>query len=480
MLDFELIVGFEIHTELKTRTKVFCGCSTAFGAPPNTQVCPVCLGLPGSLPVLNRRAMELSLRTAIALECEIPERTIFDRKNYYYPDLPKNYQISQQYAPLGRNGTMEFTLEDGTTKRVRINNIHLEEDAGKLIHPDERGAKHSVVDLNRTGTPLLEIVTEPDLRSTAEAAAFMAAMRSLLRHIDVSDCKMQEGSLRFEANISVRRRGEEALGPKVEIKNLNSVKTVLRCIEHEFARQCQLTARGERVAQETRLWDEVKGATVAMRSKEVAQDYRYFPEPDLVPVVITESWRDEVRAGLPEMPAVKRQRFVDQYALPDYDAGVLTMDRAMADYYEEAVEACGQPKQISNWMMTNVMGALNELGIEIDEFSVPAKGLAKLVALIEEGVINSSAAKKVFATMLEKGGDPREIVEREGLAQVSDSGEIEAAVDAVIAANAAVAEDYRSGKDKAKGRLVGEVMKAMRGKANPAVVNGLIDKKLRG
>jgi aspartyl-tRNA(Asn)/glutamyl-tRNA(Gln) amidotransferase subunit B len=479
-VDCELIIGFEIHTELKTRTKIFCGCSTEFGSPPNTQVCPVCLGLPGSLPVLNRQALEFGIRTAIALECNIPERTALDRKNYYYPDLPKNYQISQQYACLGRGGQIDITLPDGSTKRIRIHNIHLEEDAGKLMHAEAPGANHSVVDLNRAGTPLIEIVTEPDLRSLEEAQAFMQTMRSLLRCIDVSDCKMQEGSLRFEANISVRPRGSEMLGPKVEIKNLNSTKTVLRCIEHEFARQSQMMETGERVLQETRLWDEVREQTVAMRSKEVANDYRYFPEPDLVPIRIPVEWREEVRAALPELPAARRERFIREHGLPDYDAGILTIDRALAEYFEAVVAGCGQPKLASNWIMTSVLSRLNEQGIDIDGFQVPAAALAQLIALIDEGVINSKIAKTVFEEMVTTGGDPRGIVEAKGLIQITDTGEIEELVDTVIAANAEVAEQYRSGKDKAKGRLIGEVMRASKGKANPQLVNQLIEKRLRG
>jgi aspartyl-tRNA(Asn)/glutamyl-tRNA(Gln) amidotransferase subunit B len=478
-LDIEPVIGFEIHTELKTRTKVFCGCSTAFGAPPNTQVCPVCLGLPGVLPVLNRRAVEFTIRTATALNCEIAERTSFDRKNYYYPDLPKNYQISQNYNCLGRNGWFEFAMKDGSTRRVRINNVHLEEDAGKLLHPEEPGANWSIVDLNRTGVPLIEIVTEPDLHSLDEAQAFMAGMRSLLRYIDVSDCKMEEGSLRFEANISVRRRGDETLGPKVEIKNLNSTRVALKCIEYEVARQSEMLGRGERVAQETRLWDEAHGMTQAMRSKEFANDYRYFPEPDLVPILITSEWREEVARALPELPSAKRGRFVAEHGLPDYDAGVLTADRATADYFETAVRSCGKPKQVSNWVMTHVLGLLNERGIDMEEFPIPAQNLARLVALVEEGVINQRTAKNVFDKMIATGKDPRAIVEEEGLVQISDTSAIEALVDEVIAKNTSVAEDYRSGKDKAKGRLVGEVMKASKGKANPAVVNELIDKRLR-
>jgi aspartyl-tRNA(Asn)/glutamyl-tRNA(Gln) amidotransferase subunit B len=479
-LECELVVGFEIHTELKTATKVFCGCPVEFGAPPNTHVCPVCLGLPGALPVLNRRAVEFTVRTALALSCEVAERTTFDRKNYYYPDLPKNYQISQQHAALGRNGHVEIPLKGGGTRHVRINNIHLEEDAGKLIHPEGTAADHSVVDLNRAGTPLIEIVTEPDLRGVDEAQALMETMRSLLRYIDVSDCKMQEGSLRFEANISVRPMGSERLGSKVEIKNLNSIRTVLKCIEHEFARQRQLLQRGESVAQETRLWDEARGATVAMRSKEFANDYRYFPEPDLVPVVISPVWREEILSSLPELPAAKRARFVADHGLPEYDAGVLTGDRALADYFEEVVVGCGRPKQASNWIMTEVLGTLNEQGIDVEDFTVPAEALAKLIGLIEEGVISNKIAKSVFQKTIETGKDPRAIVEEEGLIQISDTGEIEALVDQAIAANPTVAEDYRGGKDKAKGRLVGEVMRASKGKANPALVNQLIDQRLRG
>lgn len=479
-MDTELILGFEIHTELKTASKIFCGCPTVFGAPPNTQVCPVCLGLPGVLPVLNERAVEFALRTALALGCDIPGRATFDRKNYHYPDLPKNYQISQNYHPFGTGGAVEITLRDGTAKRIRINNIHLEEDAGKLLHSEIPGADWSVVDLNRAGVPLIEIVTEPDFRTPEEAQVFMQTMRSILRYIDVSDCKMQEGSLRFEANISVRRRGDTALGPKVEIKNLNSTKTVLRCIEHEFERQTEMLERGERVAQETRLWDEVRGCTVAMRSKEFANDYRYFPDPDLVPVLITAEMRERVAASLPELPAPRRRRFAEEFGLPEYDAAILTVDRAVADYFEEAVRTCGKAKPVSNIIMTDVLAHLNDHGLDMEDFPVPARSLAALIGLMEEGVISTKIAKTVLRRMIETGKEPRQIVEEEGLVQISDTPALEAIVDQVIAANAAAAEEYRAGKDKAKGRLVGEIMKASRGKANPALVNELIDRRLRG
>jgi aspartyl-tRNA(Asn)/glutamyl-tRNA(Gln) amidotransferase subunit B len=480
-VEFEPVIGFEVHTELATESKVFCGCATPFGAPPNTQVCPVCLGMPGVLPVLNRKAFEFALKTALALHCTIPERCHFDRKNYYYPDLPKNYQISQNYRNLGTDGWLEFPV-NSETRRVGIHNIHLEEDAGKNVHSEDPRQDYSLVDLNRAGTPLLEIVTQPDLRSKEEADAFMRAMRNLLLYLEVSDCKMQEGRLRFELNISVRKRGETKLGTKVEIKNLNSISTVLKCIDYEYARQVELILEGGTVDQETRLWDEAAAATRTMRSKETAKDYRYFPEPDLVEVHVTEEWKSEVAATLPELPAARRKRFAEQYELPDYDATILTAQRALADYFEDTVRLGAPPKQASNWIMTEMLRILAEQGEDADPraFTVTPKHLAALIRLIEDNTISGKIAKQIYPDMLESGKMPDAIVKEKGLVQISDAGALESIVDEVIAENPSVVEDFRGGKQKAIGFLIGQAMKKSKGKANPQGVQDLLRKKILG
>ena len=477
----EPVIGFEVHVELCTATKIWCGCSTAFGSEPNTQVCPVCLGMPGSLPVLNRQAIEFALRTAIALNCHIPERTSFDRKNYYYPDLPKNYQISQQYAELGTGGHIDIDV-NGAIKRVRINNVHLEEDAGKLLHPENSigGDDYSLVDLNRAGTPLLEIVSEPDLTSQEDALAYMNTLKNLLEYLEVSDCKMQEGRLRFEVNISVRPAGSQTLGTKVEIKNLNSMRTALKCIEHETRRHNEVLAAGGRILQETRLWDDVTSSTRTMRSKEVANDYRYFPDPDLVEIQVTHEWRNDISTHLPELQDAKRKRFSETYGLPDYDARILTSSKPVATYYERAVAAHNNPKSISNWMMTEVLRELKERGAdaEPDDLQLTAEDLASLVRMIDEGKVTGKIAKDVFAKTMTGEGRPQEIVVREGLAAVSDTGEIERLVDEVIAENQDAVEKIKAGQTKAIQALVGQVMKKSRGRANPTMVNELLAKKL--
>lgn len=477
MTNLEAVIGFEVHVELCTESKVFCGCPTHFGAPPNTQVCPICLGMPGVLPVLNRKAVEYSIRTALALNCDITEHTNFDRKNYYYPDLPKNYQISQNYAPLGTNGYLDIQVGE-ETHRIRINNVHLEEDAGKLIHPDIPGADYSLVDLNRTGTPLLEIVSEPDLKGVEDAMAYMTTLKNLLEYTEVSDCKMQEGRLRFEVNISVREKGTEKLGTKVEIKNLNSMRTAIKCIEHEFARQSEMVRNGETVLPETRLWDEPAGCTRAMRNKEVANDYRYFPDPDLVEVHITNEWREEIREHLPELQDAKRKRFIEEYGLPEYDAKVLTASKPVATWYERAVTAHKNPKSISNWMMTEFLRELKDRDAEPDDVDLKPEGLASIVKMIDEKKINGKTGKDVFAKAMAGEGDPEEIVKREGLLQVSDSGEIEGFVDEVIAENPDMVEKVKGGQTKTIQAMVGQVMKKSRGKANPQMVNELLAEKL--
>ena len=478
-MTFETVVGFEIHVELGTASKIFCGCSTAFGQPPNTQTCPVCLGLPGTLPVLNAKAVDLAMRACIALNCQIEPHCQFERKNYYYPDLPKNYQISQLRKNLGFGGWIDIPVEGGA-KRVRINNIHLEEDAGKNIHPEFPGADYSLVDLNRAGTTLLEIVTEPDLRTEDEALSFMNTLKSLLEYIEVSDCNMHEGRLRFEANISVRPRGTEKLGTKVEIKNLNSMKVVLKCIESETERQIEAIEHGERIIQETRLWDEAEGVTRAMRSKEEANDYRYFPEPDLVEIAIDDAWIARVKAELPELPAARRQRFIDEYGLPEYDAAVLTGQKELADYFEKALAVGKNAKGVGNWIQTETLRWLGaDPDRELGDYPVAAEHLGGLVRLIDQGTISGAIAKKVYAAMMDGEGAPEAIVKARGLVQVSDSGTIEAIVDDVLAKNPDMVASYKAGKERALGALVGQVMKASQGKANPKLANELVLNKLK-
>lgn len=480
-MNFEPVIGMEIHVELMTASKVFCGCPTKFGAPPNSQVCPVCLGMPGVLPVLNKKALELALRVALALNCQINEHTQFDRKNYYYPDLPKNYQISQNYKNLGVNGWIIIDVK-GEKKRIGIINVHLEEDAGKLLHPEEGTANYSLVDLNRAGVPLLEIVTAPDMHSVDEAYTFMHTLRNFLQYLQVSDCKMQEGSLRFEVNISLRPAGAEKLGTKVEIKNLNSIKTAIKCIEYEIKRQSKILSEGGTIEQETRLWDELTGTTMAMRSKEFAHDYRYFPEPDLVEVYISQEWQEEIKRNLPELADAKRERFMRKYGLPEYDARILTQSRVLADYYEACVKAHNNPKAASNWIMTEVLRELKEREEEFEDSSLaewlPPENLARLIKLIDEGTISGKIAKTVFAEMLETHKDPDTIVKEKGLIQITDQAEIEKIVDKVLAENPDPVQQVLQGRDRALGFLVGQVMKLTHGKANPQLVNELLKKKI--
>jgi len=472
------VIGLEVHAELATRSKMFCGCSTQFGALPNSQVCPVCLGLPGVLPVVNQQAVEFALRVALALHCAISSPFIFERKNYYYPDLPKNYQISQKRGPVGHDGVLEF-LVDGATKRVGITDVHLEEDAGKLLHPEgEAGA--SLVDYNRAGMPLLEIVGGPNLRSLEEVSAYMNAVRNLLLYLEVSDCRMEEGKLRFEANISLRPVGSEEFGARVEMKNLNSFRSVLRCLEYEMKRQEALLRQGEPVARETRLWDEERGVTGTMRSKEEAQDYRYFPEPDLPPVMIDAAWLERIRASLPELPDARRRRFVEKLGLPDYDAGVLTGDKALADLLEATVALGRHPKEVSNWLMGEFLRLANATGIEISDAKVTPQMLSDLIGLVEEGAINRNAAKSVFEEMFNTGKPARQIVAARGLTQISDEAEIAAIVDAVIAEFPQVVGDFKGGKEKSFGFLVGQVMRRSQGRANPQLVNRLLRERMSG
>ncbi|MFQ5957133.1 MAG: Asp-tRNA(Asn)/Glu-tRNA(Gln) amidotransferase subunit GatB [Candidatus Brocadiales bacterium] len=477
-MKYEVVIGLETHAELATASKLWCGCSTVFGAPPNTQVCPVCLGMPGVLPVLNKKALEYSLRAALALNCRINLFSMFDRKNYYYPDLPKNYQISQNYLNLGIDGHIDIR-SNGGRKKISIHNVHLEEEAGKLIHPEDPSADYSLVDFNRAGVPLLEIVTNPDMRSLEEVEQFMLALRNILLYNEVSDCKMQEGSLRFEASISLRPTGQEKLGSRVEMKNLNSMKAVLKALEYEMGRQTDILDSENEVEMETRLWDEVWGKTERMRTKEEAHDYRYFPEPDLVPMAIEERWLDELRSSLPELPLSRRNRFVEEYSLSDYDAGVLTEDKAVADYFERCVSLYASPKSLCNWITNDVLRELKERRVEIKDFKVGPEMLVGLVKMIEEGAISMPSGRGAFAEMANTGKDAAVIVKEKGLLQISDKEELEQLVLKVLDKNPAAVSDYQKGKKAALGFLVGQIIRESKGKANPKVVNELLRQKIK-
>jgi aspartyl-tRNA(Asn)/glutamyl-tRNA(Gln) amidotransferase subunit B len=474
-MQFEPVIGLEIHAQLKTATKIFCGCSTAFGAAPNTQTCPVCLGMPGVLPVLNKKVVAYTLKMALATGCTIPEQSRFARKNYFYPDLPKGYQISQYELPIAIDGHVDIDLASGT-KRIGLTRIHMEEDAGKLVHDDTRPI--SFVDLNRTGTPLMEIVSEPDLRSSEEAGAYLRVLRNIIRWIGVGDGNMEEGSFRCDANVSIRPMGSDTLGTRTEIKNVNSFKNVEKAIDYEIARQTDILLEGGDVVQETRLWDPVKGVTHSMRSKEEAHDYRYFPDPDLLPLVIDREWVDAVRQSLPELPAERKARFVTDHDLSDYDAGVLTSSRELADYFEACLEEIDQPKQVGNWVMGPLLGLLNAQGLSIDQSPIPARELAGLLKLIDGDVISGKIAKTVFEEMAAGGKPARQIVEEKGLAQVSDSSALEAEIDKLIAASPDEVARFKDGNAKLMGFFVGQVMKATQGKANPKLVNQILSRKL--
>ncbi|MBE3585721.1 Asp-tRNA(Asn)/Glu-tRNA(Gln) amidotransferase subunit GatB [Desulfofundulus thermocisternus] len=478
MTEYETIIGLEVHVELKTKSKIFCPSSTEFGGDPNTHVCPVCLGLPGVLPVLNKKVLEYAIRAALALNCEIAEYSKFDRKNYYYPDLPKNYQISQYDLPLARNGYLNIEV-NGQTKRIGITRIHMEEDAGKLIHQGTIATSpYSLVDYNRTGVPLIEIVSEPDMRSPEEARAYLEKLKTIIQYTGVSDCKMEEGSLRCDANVSVRPKGSREFGTKTEIKNMNSFKALQRALAYEVERQIAVLEEGGRIIQETRTWDESKGVTLPMRSKEEAHDYRYFPEPDLVPLIIDRRWVEEIRATLPELPDERRNRYIKRYDLPAYDATVLTATKEMADYFEECVALYPNAKAVSNWMMGDLSRLLNAHNMDITRCKVSPRQLTDMLKLMDRGTISGKIAKTVFEEMFATGKDPEQIVQEKGLVQITDEGAIAAVVEEVLAGNAKVVEDYLKGKDRAFGFLVGQVMKATRGKANPELVNRLLREKI--
>jgi len=474
-MKYEAVIGLEVHAQLQTSTKIFCGCETAFGEEANTRTCPVCIGMPGVLPVLNRKAVDYIIKTGIAMHCEIAPYSRFARKNYFYPDLPKGYQISQYELPLCGKGHVEIVV-NGTVKKVGLTRIHLEEDAGKNLHTSESGA--SLVDLNRAGTPLMEIVSEPDIRTADEAAEYLKKLRAVLRAIEVSDADMEKGNFRCDINISLRPEGAKEFGTRAEVKNVNSFKFVQKAIEYEIKRQAQVLDEGGRVVQETRLFDSAKGVTFSMRSKEEAHDYRYFPEPDLVPVATTQEQIDALRRTIPELPDAKRERFVKQYGIPEYDADMLTQSTALASYYEEAAKLSGSPKVVSNWMMGELMRLLNADGKEIEACPIAPARLADMIKLIEAGTISTKIAKTVFEEMYKSGKDAGTVVKEQGLTQVSDTGEIEKIIAEVIKANPGQHADYKSGKEKLFGFFVGQVMKASKGKANPEMVNELLKKKL--
>jgi len=475
---YEAVIGLEVHVQLATDSKIFCGCPTSFGAPPNTNVCPVCLGLPGALPVLNKKAVEMAVQAALALNCEVRRESIFARKNYFYPDLPKGYQISQYDLPLAEHCWVEIAL-DNARKRIGVTRVHLEDDAGKSLHEGFKDSdRYTYVDLNRCGTPLIEIVSEPDMRSSDEAYAYLTELKLLLQFAGVSSCDMEKGHLRCDANVSVRPRGEDKFGTKAEVKNLNSFRFLKMALDYEIQRQIALIESGGKVAQETRLYNPDTGETAGMRSKEHAHDYRYFPEPDLLPLRISDEWRERIRAAMPELPPARRARFVTQHGLRDYDAQVLTQTRELSDYYERAAAASGDPRGAANWVMGELMGALKAEGKEITEPPVSAKDLGELVGLIAKGAISGKLAKEIFTKMWSSGEKPAVIMEREGLQQISDAGALGKVIDEVIAANPKQAEQYKGGKTSVLGFLVGQVMKATKGQANPQMANDLLKQKL--
>ncbi|HHI96849.1 MAG TPA: Asp-tRNA(Asn)/Glu-tRNA(Gln) amidotransferase subunit GatB [Thermodesulfatator atlanticus] len=476
-MEFEAVIGLEVHAQLLTESKIFCACSTRFGAAPNSHVCPVCLGMPGSLPVLNKRVVDFALKLALATQARINPVSVFARKNYFYPDLPKGYQISQYELPLAEGGYIEIEVGE-SKKRIGLVRIHMEEDAGKLIHDEARPV--SYVDFNRTGVPLLEIVSAPDIRSPEEAVAYLKKLRSILRYLEICDGNMEEGSLRCDANISVRPKGSTTFGTKVELKNMNSFKHVQRALEYEIKRQVALILDGKEVVQETRLFDAARGVTQSMRGKEEAHDYRYFPDPDLVPVEIDADWIEEIRKTLPELPDAKKARFMEEYQLPAYDAEIITSSRKLAEFFEACCKRLPKPKLVSNWIMTEVLRELNREGKEIDETKLSPENFTTLLKLLDEGVISAPAAKKVFAEMYATGRDPQEIVEEKGLKQESDEAALLEICQRVLEAHPKEVEKYKKGKKNVLGFFVGQVMRETRGKANPKVVNQLLTKLLEG
>ena len=474
---YEPVIGLEVHVQLNTRTKIFCGCATGFGAPPNTNVCPVCLGLPGALPVLNRQAVEMAIQASLAMNCTVNASSRFARKNYFYPDLPKGYQISQYDQPLAEHGWLEIA-SGGDKKRIGITRVHMEDDAGKSIHDGFKDSdRYTYVDLNRSGTPLIEIVSEPDLRSSDDAYAYLSELKQAMQYVGVSECDMEKGQLRCDANVSVRLKGAEQFGTKAEVKNLNSFRFAKMALDYEIARQVAVLEGGGRVEQETRLYNADTGETVGMRSKEHAHDYRYFPEPDLVPLRVSEAWLSRIRDAMPELPAKKRDRFIQSYELREYDAQVLTSSRALSDYFEKAAAVADDPRMAANWVTGDLAGALK--GRDISEAPVSAERLGELVSFIAKGEISGKLAKEIFAKMIESGDSARAIIDREGLRQISDADALTKIVAEVIANNPKQVEQYKSGKTTVIGFFVGQVMKATKGQANPAAVNELLKEKLQ-
>ncbi|MBI2486527.1 MAG: Asp-tRNA(Asn)/Glu-tRNA(Gln) amidotransferase subunit GatB [Deltaproteobacteria bacterium] len=474
-MEYEAVIGLEVHAQLLTESKIFCSCSTKFGANPNSQVCPICLGMPGVLPVLNERALEYAIRAALATQCEILAKSRFARKNYFYPDLPKGYQISQYEEPLSTNGSLEVE-SNGLKKKIRIRRIHLEEDAGKLIHEHSQNLSH--LDLNRTGVPLIEIVSEPDIASSEEAVSYLKKLRSILIYIGVCDGNMEEGSLRCDANVSLRPKGSQELGTKTEIKNVNSFKFVQKALEYEIRRQLSLLESGGKIVQETRLFDSTKGITFPMRSKEEAHDYRYFPDPDLLPVVADSKWVEDIRSSLPELPGARHKRFIEEYKIPAYDSEVLTASKEVADYFEDCLKYYDKPKTVSNWIMTEVLRELKGEGEGIKTFQITPEKLSELLKLIDDGTINGKIAKDVFNEMVSTNKRAGEVVAEKGVMQISDLSEIEEVISRIIERNPDEVSRYRAGQEKLIGFFVGEVMKATRGKANPKLVNEILKNKL--
>lgn len=472
---YETVIGLEVHVELATKTKIFCGCLTEFGGAPNTHTCPVCTGMPGSLPVLNKQVVEYAMAVGLAANCKITQFCKFDRKNYFYPDNPQNYQISQLYLPICRDGAIEIETNAGK-KTVRIHEIHMEEDAGKLIHDEWEDC--SLVDYNRSGVPLIEIVSEPDMRSADEVIAYLDKLRLIIQYLGASDCKLQEGSMRADVNLSVREMGAAELGTRTEMKNLNSFKAIRRAIEGERSRQIELIEEGKQVVQETRRWDDNKEYSYAMRSKEDAQDYRYFPEPDLVPIVISDEWLNKVKENQPELRDEKRERYKKEFKIPDYDIDIITSSKHMSDIFEAAIEICNKPKKVSNWLMVETMRLLKEKDMEPEDIKFSPNNLAKLIELADSGTINSTVAKEVFEVMFNENIDPDKYVEEKGLKTVNDEGALKETIEEIVRNNAQSVEDYKNGKQKAIGFLVGQTMKAMQGKADPGMVNRILKELL--
>lgn len=474
-MEYEVVIGLEVHAELSTKSKIYCSCTTEFGGDVNTHCCPICTGMPGVLPVLNKKVVEYAIRAGLATNCSIAEYSKQDRKNYFYPDLPKAYQISQYDLPLCKEGYIDIELE-GAKKRIGITRIHIEEDAGKLMH-DEWGMG-TLIDYNRCGVPLIEIVSEPDMRSAEEAKAYLENLKSILQFIDVSDCKMQEGSLRADVNLSVRPKGQEKFGTRTEMKNLNSFRSIIRAIEAETQRQIRELESGGVIVQETRRWDDEKGMSFSMRSKEEAHDYRYFPEPDLAPIVPDRKWVEEIKASLPELPDARKRRYISEFGLPEYDAWLLTTSKVLSDFFEEAVSKSKNAKAVSNWIMGDLMRVLKEKNLEVEAIPFPAEYLARLIALIDKGTISGTIAKKVFEKMFDTKKDPESIVKEEGLEVVSDEGALVSVVKKILDSNPQSVADYKSGKEKAFGFLVGQAMRETKGKANPQLINKLLKDEL--